>query len=158
MIARKPVWKTIPENCMSEKCDDHGHAVIPGDGYDQPVFIDMDCVAGSNTCRLLGGHDTRCDYLFFGWHRSHHRQCIGVIEMKSGRPDVSKVIGQLKAGAACVEKLVCQDDRIQFRPVVVHGNKVPKAVRDRLRNQKIKLFGKGAVIRLRKREARFPMQ
>ena len=89
-----------------------------------------------------------CDYLFIaegenglGW--------VAPLELKRGRLHADEVVRQLRAGAVAAERLVSDEERIEFRPVAATGS-TPKAERNRLknRNNRIRLYGRMEAVRL----------
>ncbi len=65
------------------------------------------------------------------------------MELSSGRFQVGKFVGQLRAGARAAERIVPPGVAISFRPVAVYGGSIHKAERTRLRRGHNKVSFRG---------------
>lgn len=158
MVADEPILRTIPRACVAKRLKVRGCSVsFAADEYESPWLIDMDCVARSRECPLVDQSDLRCDCLFWGRRRDDSRLCVGVIEVKSRNPDISKAIEQIKAGAHHVEKLVGERKDIRFRPVLVWKGSLSRKNKGRLRDASISLFGQNEKIWPARGGVRFPL-
>lgn len=108
------------------------------------VIVDLD-KPGSP----LSQSDARCDYLLVVEGNSGGPEWIVVLELKKGSLDVSKVTGQLQAGAKTAERLTDASIPRAFRPVAAVGS-VPKGQRRALKTINITLRGKQEMPRLLK--------
>lgn len=152
MFTFRETMKTIPSECKGGRSDTLGCPVVFGEECGRVTLIDMDCVAASRTCRMLGVNDTRCDYLVFGRGTGKKQDLIAVIEAKSRKPNASKVIRQIRAGIRHVTQLVCHVDDFTFSPAIVCKGSMSKADRRRLEKMKVRLFGEEEEIRVVLRE------
>ena len=103
----------------------------------------------TNRARLCGHPLKRCDYLFiakgednFGW--------VAPLELKKGRLDAAKVVGQLQEGACAAERLIVPAEPIRLRPVAVTGGPTSKSERNKLKEKRIRLHGYVEAVRLLK--------
>ena len=129
------------ERCLVKECDKNGCSVSLN-GVPQPhLVIDLD---GPNS--PVGQRQKRCDYLFVA--DKCNRGWVVPMELKNGEMKVSKVIGQLQAGADVAQKLVSHGSAISFRPVAV-VREFRKGARDKLRERESEVSFRGRSERIR---------
>ena len=88
-----------------------------------------------------------CDYLFIADERSN-RSWVVPMELKNSEMKVSKVVGQLQAGARVAQKLVSSSGAISFRPVAV-VREIHKDAREKLRRRNGEVSFRGGRERIR---------
>ena len=132
----------VREQCLVEECDKNGCSVSLNDAPQPYLVIDLD---GPNS--PVGQRQRRCDYLFIADERSN-RSWVVPMELKNGEMKVSKVIGQLQAGADVAQKLVSHGSAISFRPVAV-VREFRKGARDKLREREGEVSFRGRSERIR---------
>lgn len=69
---------------------------------------------------LFEADETHCDYLFFA-DAPGRQSCVAPVELKRGGVKSSEVIEQLRAGACAAERIVPQNTRIRFIPILASG-------------------------------------
>ena len=96
------------------------------------IVVDLDCEP------LKRATDReRCDYLFVG--EEAEKVWVAPIEMKGGRVEAEKVIGQLQEGAHTLGEWLPAGCNIRFVPVLVHNGGIHKRDTKRLRRERIRL-------------------
>ena len=125
----------ISLRCIGHKLRKRGCTVSLAGAPAPRLIVDFD-KPGSP----LRSSSTRCDYLFiaigddnFGW--------VAPLELKKGRLDAAKVVGQLQKGAFAAERLISSAEPIRLRPVAVTGGPTSKAERDKLKKKRVRLHG-----------------
>lgn len=156
MLKFKRSLADIPPECKGNISSTLGCPVVFRAECERVTLIDMDCAAASKSCRMLDVNDARCDYLVFGRDTGRKLDFIAVIEAKSGKPGASKVIGQIRAGAEHVTRLVCHVGDFIFYPVLVYGGSMSKIDRGKLGRMTASLFGKKRGIRVVSGKALLP--
>ena len=101
---------------------------------DDQVIIDVDLAFPA-----LGVSRERCDFIVFVCNELGGVVSIPV-ELKSGNPDISKAVRQLRNGARFVETNVATNPRPICRPILIHGRALSPSQRKRLNKLKVK-FG-----------------
>ena len=136
------VRNRVSEQCLVEECDKNDCSVSLN-GTPQPhLVIDFD---GPNS--PVGQSQRRCDYLFIADGRSN-RSWVVPMELKNSEMKVSKVVGQLQAGARVAQKLVSSSGAISFRPVAV-VREIHKDAREKLRKRNGEVSFRGGRERIR---------
>ena len=134
----------ISRRCIGQRLRKDGCTVSLAGAPAPRLIVDFD-KPGSP----LRSSSTRCDYLFvakgednFGW--------VAPLELKKGRLDAAKVVGQLQKGACAAERLISPAEPIRLRPVAVTGGHTSKAERDKLKKKRVRLHGCVEAVRLLK--------
>ncbi len=142
-----PIAKIRKAYPMADKCGD-GCRLRLGNLQKPYVLIDMDKASA-----LIEENAKRCDYLFIGRVQGKETTWVAPLELKSGSPDVSEVVLQLRAGARTAEKLLPNEEQsrtFKFRPIVACGGSIKrkygrKGIRKPL--DKIKFHQQNEVVR-----------
>ena len=134
----------ISRRCIGHKLRKKGCRISLAGAPVPRLIIDFD----KPSSPLLSS-STRCDYLFiakgednFGW--------VAPLELKKGRLDAAKVVGQLQEGACAAERLIVPAEPIRLRPVAVTGGPTSKSERNKLKEKRIRLHGYVEAVRLLK--------
>ena len=106
------------------------------------ITIDMD-----NEKAPVGQNETRCDYIFIG---GSGNVFLVPLELMDGKPDTTKIVRQLQAGANIAAHIIPKRAQVQFLPVAVCGGKFHRIERYRLSQRKIRFRGKRFDIKLSK--------
>ena len=129
----KTVRAKVSESCYAKLCKKEGCKVPLPSVWRSGVLIDMDHPESP-----AEKHGKRCDFLFVG--EVEGEGWVVPIELKKGKASSSEVVPQLQAGAKIVEKVVLNNEKVSFRPVVAAG-RFDKYERDPLRKRRVKFRG-----------------
>ena len=136
--------KALSPRCIGHKLRKKGCTVSLAGAPVPRLIVDFD-----KPDSPLRSSSMRCDYLFiakgednFGW--------VAPLELKKGRLDAAKVVGQLQEGACAAERLIVPAEPIRLRPVAVTGGPTSKAERNKLKEKRIRLHGCVEAVRLLK--------
>lgn len=107
------VRRAIPQDCISTRCRKE-RCSVPLQGAPSPsVLIDLD-----HPQAPVGQNDKRCDYIFIG---GSGKAWVAPMELKSGKPNASEIVPQLRAGADIAAKIIPENAEVQFLPIAVFG-------------------------------------
>ncbi len=107
------------------------------------VVIDMDCDDLSDD-----GSGAACDFIFVSDH-----DCLVVpLELKRGSLSASEAVRQIRSGAQFADRIIPQDARVRFVPIVVVGGRVRPDERRNLlkRDYQVSFRGKPVAIEVLK--------
>ncbi len=149
------IRRKVGENCIVRTLKKSGCKVKLTEAPTPRLIIDCDKLV-----LPIQKSSTRCDYLIVTGSQSAGLRAraarggdkwIIALELKRGRLDASKVVDQLRAGAAIAEQLVAKKATggRRFRPIAVSGSR-KKYERDELKKRanRIRFLGRSRRIRV----------
>ena len=144
------VRTVVPDECQVNRCRKEGCRLGLSGAPAPYVLMDMDQCPS-----LVGQNQSRCDYIFVGHSnvaRVGHSNVarVVVMELKRGRPDASKIVPQLRAGARIADDVVPGDSPVSFIPIAVYGGGLHQGERNkfRKRNARVGFRGKLHAVKL----------
>lgn len=123
------VRSRVSARCLVNQCRKEGCIMPLHSAPKVRLIIDFDVESSP-----LPPPRTRCDYLFIA-EAGGNRRWVVPLELKKGRLG-REIVKQLRAGARAAEKLVPQNERVDFLPVAVHGGGLSRKERETLRNRR----------------------
>ena len=135
----------ISSECHARRCTKEGCNVPLKDAPAPHLLIDMDCSALE-----IPPDSGRCDFLFVGCESTHGAGWVVPLELKSGSPDATEIVEQLRAGAQFAQARIPAQHKPTFLPVAVYGGKPHRAESDKLKKSRIPFRGKTYEISLKR--------
>ena len=137
--------RNTSSECHARRCTKEG-CNVPLKGAPSPhLLIDMDCSA----LGIPPGRG-RCDFLFVGCDGTRGAGWVVPLELKSGSPDATDIVEQLRAGARFAQARIPAQHEPAFLPVAVYGGKLHRAESDKLKKSRIPFRGKTYEIALKR--------
>ena len=127
----------VDRRCIATQIRKEGCSVSLNGAPSSHLIVDLD-----HPNSPLPPPNQRCDYLVVV-EDSSGAGCLAPMELSSGRFQVGKFVGQLRAGARAAEKTVPAGVAVTFRPIAVYGGSIHKAERTRLRQGYSKVSFRG---------------
>ncbi len=124
--------ESIPSSCCVKRCNKEGCKVDMGRAPSPFVLIDMDC-----DLLEIDRRSNLCDFLFVSRGDGRAPGWVAALELK-GRPESSKMIAQLQAGAQFAARILSRDADILFRPIAFYGGRMHREELTRLRRASVK--------------------
>ena len=135
----------ISSECYARRCTKEGCNVPLKDAPSPHLLIDMDCSALE-----IPPDSGRCDFLFVGCESTRGAGWVVPLELKSGSPDATEIVEQLRAGAQFAQTRIPAQHKPTFLPVAVYGGKLHRAEIDKLKKSRIPFRGKTYEISLKR--------
>ena len=123
--------KKVNSKCVKQAMRESGCSVSLKDVPRKRLIVGCNCPS------LFKPDETHCDYLFFA-DVPGRESCVTPVELKRGGVRPSEVIAQLQAGARAAEKIIPQNSKIHFLPVLASGE-LSKKQRLELRKSRNKI-------------------
>lgn len=124
--------ESIPSACCVKRCSKEGCNVNMREAPSPFVLIDMDC-----DLLEIDRRSNLCDFLFVSRGGGGAPGWVAALELK-GRPESSKIIAQLQAGAQFASKILSRDADILFRPIAFFGGRMHREELTRLRRASVR--------------------
>ena len=137
--------ESIPSACCVKRCNKEGCKVDMNEAPFPFILIDMDC-----DLLEIDEQSNHCDFLFVSQGDGDTPGWAAALELK-GRPESSKIIEQLQAGAQFAARILSRDADIQFRPIAFYGGRMHREELTRLRSASIRFRHPKARIVLKER-------
>ena len=137
--------ESIPSSCCVKRCNKEGCRVDMGQAPFPFILIDMDC-----DLLETDAQSNLCDFLFVSRGDGDTPGWVAALELK-GRPESSKIIAQLQAGAQFAARILSRDADIQFRPIAFYSGRMHREELTRLRSASIRFRHPKARIVLKER-------
>lgn len=137
--------RNISSECHARRCTKEGCNVPLKDAPSPHLLIDMDCSALE-----IPPDSGRCDFLFVGCESTRGAGWVVPLELKSGSPDATEIVEQLRAGAQFAQARIPAQHRPTFLPVAVYGGKLHRAESAKLKKSRIPFRGKTYEISLKR--------
>lgn len=135
----------ISSECHARRCTKEGCNVPLKDAPSPHLLIDTDCSALE-----IPPDSGRCDFLFVGCESTRGAGWVVPLELKSGSPDATEIVEQLRAGAQFAQARIPAQHKPTFLPVAVYGGKPHRAESDKLKKSRIPFRGKTYEISLKR--------
>lgn len=104
-------------DCLADSCEKRGCKLNIGSIKRLSKIIDCDTYK-----KKMKHQDEICDYIIFTRFKKK-MHILGVVELKSGRVNIEKAIGQIRKGAQLAEQISLRIKKPVFFPILVHmGN------------------------------------
>ena len=140
----KRIQKNLPDECLErrKKPRKESCSVSLENAPDPYVMIDIDKQGAP-----VDQNKTRCDYIFIGgcevvW--------LMPLELMGGKPDPSKIVRQLQAGAdVAADVIIPKGEQVEFQPVAFCGGKFHRTARVQLAKSANKIRFRGQQINSR---------
>ena len=123
--------ESIPSSCCVKRCNKEGCKVDMGQAPFPFILIDMDC-----DLLEIDKRSNLCDFLFVSRGDGDTPGWVAALELK-GRPESSKIIAQLQAGAQFAARILSRDADILFRPIAFYGGRMHREELTRLRSASV---------------------
>ena len=120
--------ESIPASCCVKRCNKAGCKVDMRQAPFPFILIDMDC-----DLLEIDRQSDHCDFLFVSQGDGDTPGWVAALELK-GRPESSKIVEQLQAGAQFAEKILSRGADIRFRPIAFYGGRMHREELTRLRS------------------------
>jgi len=127
------IEKRIPKECQVKRCKRKGCSVSLQGFSQRRLIINLDC-------KQLGICSSReiCDYIVIG--ALSETEWLVPLELKRGNVEADKVRSQIQEGTKYAEeKLLNNDPKVQFRPVVVFDGKVHRSQTQKLKEKRCRV-------------------
>ena len=121
------VRERVDDGCIATGISKEGCGVSLDGAPTSRVIIDLD-----EPNSPLPPPNQRCDYLVVV-DDSSGAGSLAPMELSSGRFQVGKFVGQLRAGSRAAERILPAGVSVSFRPIAVYGGTIHKAELTRLR-------------------------
>ena len=129
--------RNTSSECHVRRCTKEGCNVPLKGAPSSHLLIDMDCSALE-----IPPSSGRCDFLFVGCDGTRGAGWVVPLELKSGSPDATDIVEQLRAGARFAQARIPAQHEPAFLPVAVYGGKLHRAESDKLKKSRIPFRGK----------------